>query len=131
MAFIAYLLVFIHFVLFVWGIGGVAELILPEVPWPTLFNPDFPRWLLPIHYGTLLFASSGFLFGYFTRWKMTPQFMALAYVLLALLCVVETFGFMTSDSKYIALIAELIAYSGILYLLFKSNYFVNYFQEIK
>ncbi len=128
MRFVAYLLVGIHIILFLWGIGGAIELIFRNVPWSTLFNPDFPMWLLPFHFGILLFASTGFLYGYFTKWVQTPNFMILGYGLLTILCIIETFWFMTNSSRYIALLAELIAYSSILYLLFKTEYFDQYFE---
>lgn len=54
--------------------------------------------------------------------------MLIAYFLMAAVCVVETFGFMTSDFKYPAMTAEFTAYILILFLLYKSNYFSNYFS---
>lgn len=54
--------------------------------------------------------------------------MLIAYSLMAAVCVVETFGYMTSDFKYLAMAAEYIAYILILFLLYKSNYFSNYFN---
>lgn len=47
---------------------------------------------------------------------------------MALVCVIETFGYMTNESKYFAMTAEFIAYISILLLLFKSNYFTEYFN---
>lgn len=54
--------------------------------------------------------------------------MAIAYGLMALVCVVETFGYMTNQSKYLAMASEYVAYTIILLLLFRSNYFINYFS---
>lgn len=54
--------------------------------------------------------------------------MSISYSLMAAVCVVETFGYMTSDFKYLAMTAEFAAYILILFLLYKSNYFSNYFS---
>ena len=54
--------------------------------------------------------------------------MLAAYSMLFTICVIETFGFMTSSTKYIAMIAELVAYTLILVLLFKNKYFIKYFN---
>ena len=121
-------LVIIHVFLLTWAVGGVLELNLTAVPWTPYTNLDFPNWLLPIHWGSVIVTSIGFLIGYFTKWNRTPEFMLAAYTMLFTICVIETFGFMTSSTKYIAMIAELIAYTLIIGTLFKSKYFVEYFD---
>jgi hypothetical protein len=55
--------------------------------------------------------------------------MLIAYGLMAIVCVIETFGFMTNKTKYITMAAEYIAYIVILLLLFKNSYFINYFKS--
>ncbi len=127
MKYFGYSLVLIHIFLLVWATGGMIELVTAEVPWTLYTNPDFPVWLLPIHWGSVLITSIGFLVGYITRWKNTPQFMLAAYTMLFTICVIETFGFMTSTTKYIAMGTELITYTVILALLFKHSYFKAYF----
>ncbi len=99
-----------------------------NVPWTPYTNLDFPNWLLPIHWGAVIITSIGFLMGYFTKWSRTPEFMLAAYTMLFTICVIETFGFMTSSTKYIAMVAELVTYTAILSILFKNNYFVGYFK---
>ena len=54
--------------------------------------------------------------------------MLFAYGMLALVCAIETFGYMTSETKYAAMIAEYVTYTVILILLFKSRYFVSFFK---
>lgn len=54
--------------------------------------------------------------------------MLAAYAMLLVLCIVETFGYMTSSTKYVALIAEAVAYTVILLILFKHKYFVEFFS---
>lgn len=99
-----------------------------KVSWTPYTNLDFPNWLLPIHWGSVMITSIGFLGGYFSRWSGLPHFMLAAYSMLFTICVIETFGFMTSSTKYIAMIAELVAYTLILVLLFKNKYFIKYFN---
>lgn len=103
-------------------------MVFVNAPWEPFTNPLFPNWLLLIHWGSILFASVSFSYGYLTHWPKTPLFMSVAYALMALVCVVETFGYMTSDSKYLAMAAEYTAYIFILFLLYKSDYFINYFN---
>jgi len=103
-------------------------MILPKVPWKPFTNPEFPTWVLIIHWSSVLFASVSFLYGYFSQWSKTPQIMAVAYALMALVCIIETFGYMTNKTKYLAMGTEFLTYTVILLLLFKSKYFVAYFN---
>lgn len=118
-----YLLLLIHFLLLFWAVGGYIEMFTSNVPWKPYTNPDFPFWVLLLHWGVVLFASVIFIYGYLTRWSKTPQVMTFAYGLMAGVCVIETFGFMTSTTKYLAMGAEFLAYFLILLLLYKSHYF--------
>lgn len=127
MQYFGYVLVLIHIFLLLWSTGGAIEMIFTKVPWTPYTNFDFPRWLLPIHWGSVIITSIGFLFGYSTAWSKTPEFMLAAYTMLSTICVIETFGFMTSQTKYVAMTAELVTYTVILLLLFKHKYFVEYF----
>ena len=129
MRYLGYVLVVIHVFLLVWSTGGFIEMTSVKVPWTPYTNLDFPDWLLPIHWGSVLIASIGFLSGYFSRWHKTPEFMLAAYTMLFTICVIETFGFMTSPTKYLAMISELVTYAAILFILFKSNYFNGYFSK--
>ncbi|HMQ06010.1 MAG TPA: hypothetical protein PKC30_01860 [Saprospiraceae bacterium] len=127
MQILGFALLIIHFILFFWAAGGIVEMIYYKVPWKPLTNPAFPPWVLVIHWGSVLFASVCFIYGYLTQWVKTPQIMALAYSLMALVCIIETFGYMTSKTKYLAMGAEFAAYITILFLLFKNHYFINHF----
>ncbi len=125
---IGYLLVVVHLFLGVWATGGFIEMVLKNVPWKPFTNPEFPDWLLFIHWGSVLFAAVGFLSGYFTRWDKTPQLMTVAYGIMALVCVIETFGYMTSETKYLAMGAEYVAYLLILILLFTPRFAASHFR---
>ncbi len=128
MKYFGYALVLIHVFLLPWALGGVVEMIAADVPWKPYTNLDFPVWLLPIHWGSVIIASVGFLIGYFTKWTGTPTLMLAVYTMLFTICVIETFGFMTSPTKYIAMTAELVTYTVILMLLFRNRHFVEYFR---
>lgn len=127
MQYFGYFLVLIHGLLFLWAAGGMMELLFTKVPWASYTNTDFPQWLLPIHWGSVLIASTGFLLGYLSRWNKTPELMLSAYTMLFTICVIETFGFMTSQTRYVAMTTELIVYSIILVLLFNHPYFISRF----
>lgn len=129
MQYFGYLLVLIHLFLLLWSLGGFIEMSSVKVFWSPFTNADFPDWLLPIHWGSVLISSTGFLLGYFSKWSFTPHFMLAAYTMLFTICVIETFGFMTSSTKYFAMIAELITYTFILISLFKNPYFIEYFRK--
>jgi hypothetical protein len=128
MQYVGYLLVIIHVILLAWSTGGLVEMTSIKVPWTPYTNLDFPTWLLPIHWGSVIITSIGFLIGYFFKWSGTPEFMLAAYTMLFTICVIETFGFMTSSTKYIAMATELVTYTVILLLMFKSKYFIQYFS---
>ena len=122
-----YLLVIIHIFLLLWSAGGMIELFSEKVPWTPYTNPDFPKWLLPIHWGSVIITSAGFLLGYYLQWSKTPELMLATYTMLFTICVIETFGFMTSSTRYYAMITELVTYTVILTILFKHQYFIDYF----
>ena len=128
MRYFGYVLVIIHIILMLWSAGGFVEMSSIKVAWTPYTNMDFPNWLLPIHWGSVLITSIGFLLGYFTKWRGTPQLMLAAYTMLFTICVVETFGFMTSATKYMAMTAEFVTYAVILIMLFRNKYFVSYFK---
>lgn len=118
------LLFLIHLFLWIWSIGGMSEWLLPNVPWQPYSNPLFPDWLLFFHWIVVIFASSGFLYGYLTRWEYTPSFMIIGYGLMALICLIETLGYLISPYRYLLMFAEYSAYIFILFIL-HSNGFRN------
>lgn len=121
------ILFLIHIVLFCWSVGGFLEMILPEVFWKPFTNSAFPDWLLFFHWSSVLFASAVFIYGYLTHWRKTPIFMTAGYIFMSIVCVIETFGYMTIDTKYTAMAVELLAYIIILLLLYRTTYFIKYF----
>ncbi|TVQ06173.1 MAG: hypothetical protein EA359_01530, partial [Balneolaceae bacterium] len=82
-------------------------------------NPDFPHTLLFFHWSAVLFASTGFIYGYLTRWPFTPTFMLAGYGFMG---IIETFWFMTSPYKYPTMAFEFTAYILILTLLHSKGF---------
>lgn len=115
-------LVGLHLMLWLWAFGGMLEWLLPAVPWTPYSNPDFTRGLLFFHWTSVLIAASVFLAGYFTQWSYTPHAMALCYGMLAIVCAVETFGYMSSLNRYWAMAFEYVAYLLIAALLFLPSF---------
>ncbi len=54
--------------------------------------------------------------------------MVFAYGMLATVCAIETFGYMTNPSKYVAMVSEYVTYTIILALLFRHHYFIHFFK---
>ena len=113
----------VHGLLAAWALVGFIEWFSPSVPWPRVSNVLFPRDILFMHWLVILLAAAVFLIGYAVSWTYTPVAMACAYAAMAALCAVETFGYMESDTRFVAMAAEYIAYAGILLFLFRSPLF--------
>lgn len=122
------LLIVVHVILFSWATIGMAEWLLPEVPWPLVSNPAFPRWLLLMHWLAVFSGAITFLGGYLTRWPLTPVAVALAYAFMAVVCIIETFWFLTGVGRFVAMALEFGAYIGIVVLLLRHPAFVSRFS---
>lgn len=122
------LLLVVHFALLLWALVGLAEWFVASVPWPRLSNVLFPQWLLLWHWLAILAASAIFLGGYFRCWPFTPKAMVPAYAMMAAVCVVETFGFLTHPLRFVAMALEFSAYIGISIALRRVPSFVARFE---
>lgn len=121
-------LLFVHALLLVWGGVGMIEWLAGEVPWSRVSNAAFPRWVLLLHWLAILTGAIAFLAGYAMRWRRTPQAMIVAYSVMAVVCVIETFWFLSGDLKFVAMVLEFSAYIGILLLLHRFPPFVTHFS---
>ena len=124
---LSYLLLLAGLVMLIWGSLGFLEYLTGITPLVPLQNPTFLRGTQFIHW--LLISTSGaiYLIGYFVRWKHTPFAMVVIYAMLATLCAVETFDFMTNPGRYGSFISECIAYVGISLYLFRSQRMRSHF----
>ncbi|MBL4864230.1 MAG: hypothetical protein JKY63_04985 [Rhodobiaceae bacterium] len=114
-------LLLLHVGLGVWAGIGFIELVAPGVPWPPLSNPLFPPVVLFFHWTSVLIAAVLFVLGYLLRWPLLPVLMISAYGAMAVVCAVETFGFMVHNGRYVAMAVEYLAYLSILLFLFRSG----------
>lgn len=110
-------LLIVHAVLGAWALVGLAEWLSPRTPWPPLTNPELPSLLLLAHWSLMLATAVVFLAAYARRWARTPAAMAAAYLSLASLCAIETFGYLTNDGRFVSMAIEYAAYLTLLVLL--------------
>lgn len=110
----------IHVGLLAWALVGLAEWTMGSVPWPAVSNPLFPRWLLLVHWLSVVAAALALLAGYARRWPGTPTALAAAYLLMAAVCAIETFGYLTHRMRFAAMAAEYAAYVLILLALWRA-----------
>ena len=89
------------------------------MPWPRVANPLFPPWVLLVHWLAVLFGGVAFLYGYLTRWSLTPLVMALAYAMMAAVCALETFGYLQHPGRFRDMALEYAAYVLLVILLFR------------
>ena len=117
----SYILVAIAIVLTGWGALGFVEYLTGYAPVVPLQNPAFPAGTQFLHWVLILLAGLVFLFGYFGRWRRTPEAMLVLYAMMAGLCFVQTFDFMTNPGRYLAMALEYAAYAAISLYLFRSE----------
>jgi len=121
------LLVPVHVVLILWSMAGLAEMLLPSVPWPPVGNALFPTAVQLLQWLLVLAVAATFLLGVATRWRHTPVAMAAGYAMMAALCAVETIGFLEHGLRYPAMALEYAEYTVILLFLFRSRTARRYF----
>lgn len=109
----------LHGGLLVWGVLGLAEFL--GVVGIGLQNEAFPPGMQALHWLAILAGGGLFLAGYAMRWQQTASTMALVYTMMATLCAVQTTDLLTHDGRYIAMVAEYLAYLAILWFLFRSS----------
>jgi hypothetical protein len=117
------LLLVVHLILGAWALIGFAEWFSTTVPWPPVSNPLLPRDILFMQWTLVLVAALVFLGGYALGWAHTPAAMACVYGAMGALCAVETFRYLESDLRFVAMALEYSAYAGILLFLFRSSLF--------
>ena len=116
-----YLLIAAAAVMLGWGVLGFAEYLLGAVILMPLQNPTFPAGTQFLHWTLITAAGGTYLAGYFTRWKYTPPAMVVIYAMLATMCFIQTFDFMTNPERFAALARESLYYVGISLFLFRSE----------
>lgn len=126
---VTWLLLFVHAGLGIWALAGFIELSGAEVPWPSVTNPELPRWLLWLRWPLIATASAVFIGGYFARWRNTPWAMLAIYSAMAAMCAYETFFVLTNPNRFTAMAVEYMEYALILLFLFFSGYMQQRFSR--
>jgi hypothetical protein len=119
---IGVLLVLVHLFLAAWALVGLAEWLLPSVPWRRVSNPELPRAILLLQWILIASAAAVFLGGYFARWPHTPVALAVVYAAMAGLCALQTFHYLTSPTRFRAMAIEYVEYAVILVILFSTRF---------
>lgn len=122
----SYLMVVAAVVMAGWGILGFIEY-FTNLAVIRLQNPNFPSGTQFIHWFLISLSGLTFLFGYFGRWKYTPNTMLVVYACLATMCFIQTFDFMTRDDRYVSYAREVIYYVVFTIYLFKSERMQKHF----
>lgn len=106
----SYVVLLASSVMFVWGALGLLEYGFGFAPLMPLQNANFPPGTQLIHWILIVSSGAVYLGGYATRWRYTPSAMTVLFAMLATLCAVETFDFMTRPDRYSAFGREVVYY---------------------
>ncbi|MGH3876558.1 MAG: hypothetical protein ACRDSK_05905 [Actinophytocola sp.] len=77
--------------------------------------------MLVVHWLLMLGTGSVFLAGYLRRWPTTPTAMATSYATLATMCAIETFGYLTNESRFVDMSLEYLTYAILLTALYRTH----------
>jgi hypothetical protein len=111
----------VHGILAVWALAGFVEWFWATPPWNRISNVLFPRDILFMQWSLSLAGAAIFLIGYAIGWRFMPVALASAYAAMAALCAVQTFAYMESEHRFLALGLEYVAYAAILTFLFRTR----------
>ena len=129
--FFSYLLLLAAAVMLSWGVLGFLEYFFEIALVMPLQNPTFPNGTQFIHWFLITLSGSVYLLGYFTKWKYTPLVMIVIYAMLATMCFIQTFDFMTNDSRYTDFVRESFYYVVISIYLTRSRRMQEHFGRIE
>jgi hypothetical protein len=107
-------------VLAIWGTLGFFEYLTGHALVVPLQNSNFPSGTQFLHWVLATSTGFAFLFGFFKKWKHTPYIMVMLYSCLTTLCFIETFDFMTKESRYGLYATEVAGYVMMSVYLLKS-----------
>ncbi len=125
----SYILVIGAIVMAIWGTLGFVEYFTGQVILLPLQNPTFPAGTQFIHWFLISLSGYIYLFGYFSRWKFTPNVMVVIYACLATMCFIQTFDFMVREDRYISYVREVIYYIIFSIYLFRSKRMQEHFRR--
>lgn len=125
----SYLILIAHFGLCLWGMMGLFEYLTGITVLINLQNANFPTGTQFVHWVLSTSTGLSFLLGYFKKWKFTPFLMVTFYACLTTLCFIETFDFMTKESRYFLFTIEVVEYILISLYLFYSHRMTIHFKK--
>lgn len=114
------LLLIVHGGLLLWALTGMAEWLLPAVPWPALSNPLFSPAMLLAQWVAIGAAALAFLLGHALRWRRMREAIVVCYAVMAAICAVQTFTILQNDFRYVGMVLEYIVYVTIVAYLYRS-----------
>ena len=102
----SHLILLASVVMLSWGVLGFLEYLFGLQLLMPLQNVSFPKGTQFIHWVLITLSGACYLLGYFFRWKYTPLAMIVLFAMLATMCFIQTFDFMTNPSRYADLVRE-------------------------
>ncbi|MDJ0832577.1 MAG: hypothetical protein QNJ69_03585 [Gammaproteobacteria bacterium] len=126
----SYLILLASITMLCWGVLGFLEYFFDIVLFIPLQNASFPSGTQFFHWLIITLSGTVYLVGYFTRWKFTPIAMMILFSMLATMCFIQTFDFMTNDSRYFDLAREVLYYIVMSVYLVKSRRMQEHYGRI-
>ena len=127
----SYLILIASLVMLSWGLLGFLEYFFNLVLLKPLQNPSFPSGTQFLHWLIITFSGGVFLVGYVTKWRFTPIAMIVLFSMLATMCFIQTFDFMTNESRYFDLARECFYYLVMSVYLVRSRRMQDRFGRIE
>lgn len=127
----SYLMLLASAVMLTWGVLGFLEYYFEVILLMPLQNSDFPDGTQFLHWLIITLSGAAFLFGYFTKWRFTPIAMMMLFSMLATMCFIQTFDFMTNESRFFDFARECFYYLVMSLYLVRSNRMRNHFGRIE
>lgn len=117
----SYLFLLYSVFMLLWGVLGFAEYFVGSPMIVPLQNPNFPAGTQLLHWLLISACGLSYVIGYSLRWRYTPFAMAIIFAMLASMCFIQTFDFMTRPDRYIAFAIECFMYIALSRYLFRSK----------
>ena len=114
-----------------WGILGFLEYFSEIALLMPLQNSTFPPGTQLLHWCLITLSGSVYLLGYLLKWKYTPMAMIVIYAMMATMCFIQTFDFMTNPSRYTDFVRECIYYVIISVYLLRSRRMQTHFGRLE
>lgn len=113
-----------------WGVLGMLEYLTGASPVMALQNPTFPPGTQFLHWVLITAFGAVFLIGYATRWHLTPFAVVVLFAMLATMCFIQTFDFMTNSYRFAAFALECVLYLAIATYLLRSERMRSWFGQV-